>query len=79
MLKTTGKVHVERDTLPEKLIIDRSTTEKEDAYPITIEIRHNEYNQDSSEVNSSDQPNAAPNKGIKKSQETEKSERVEII
>lgn len=79
MLKTTGKVHVERDTLPEKLTIDRSITEKEDAYPITIEIRHTIYDQDSSEVNSSDKSNAAPSSGIKKSQETVKSERVEII
>ena len=79
MLKTTGKVHVERDTLPEKLTIDRSITEKGDAYPVTIEIRHKEYDQDSSEVNSAEKSNGAPSNGIKTVQQTAKSERVEII
>lgn len=79
MLKTTGKVHVERDTLPEKLTIDRSSIEKKDAYPITIEIRHNVYDQDSSEVNRADRSKAAPSNGIKKSEEMVQSERVEII
>lgn len=36
------KFLVERNTTPERLELDHSTIEKDDAYPITIHLRHNE-------------------------------------
>lgn len=85
MLKTTGKIHVERSVVPEKLMLDRSAIEREDTYPITIEIRHNVYDQGSSKVNGADRSNGGPRNrtegaiDLTKSQEAMKSERVEII
>jgi phenol 2-monooxygenase (NADPH) len=38
------KFSVERNTTPERLELDRSMIEKEDAYPITITLRHKRKN-----------------------------------
>lgn len=79
MLETAGKVHVERSVVPEKFIIDRSTMDREEAYPITVLIRHNVCDQGSSEVNSAGRSKAGPSNRTEKSQETMQSERVETI
>lgn len=85
MLKTAGKVHVERSVVPEKLTMDQSNIVREDTYPITIEVRHKAYDHGSPEVNGADGSKSALSNGIEvnmnflKNPETVQSERVEII
>lgn len=85
MLKTAGKVHMERSIVPEKLTMDLSSIEREDTYPITIEVRHKAYDHGSTEVNGADGSKNAFSNGtevnmdVLKNPETVQSERVEII
>lgn len=85
MLKTSGKVHVERNLVPEKLTMNRSDVESVDAYPITIEIRHKEYHPSSSRANGAYKSKAAPSDpaeiaiDVAKNHETIQNEHVETI
>ena len=40
LLKTNGRVKVERNVVPEELVLDQSVVDVDDAYPITIKVRH---------------------------------------
>ena len=39
-LKTGAGLEVERDIVPEELVLDHSTVDRKDAYPITVQVRH---------------------------------------
>ncbi|KAL9117600.1 MAG: hypothetical protein Q9187_005862, partial [Circinaria calcarea] len=51
LLKINARVKVERSVVPEKLELDHSCIDEQDAYPITIKVRHSRHGTDASETN----------------------------
>jgi phenol 2-monooxygenase (NADPH) len=54
LLKAKGKVEVERNIVPEELVLDRSVVDVVDAYPITIKVQRAREEKATSYTNGTD-------------------------